>query len=340
MQPELKRVRPSSLGMARYCARAPWLSAKYNESHVATRLGSAVDGQVTALIRGDDIEEDIFPETEIVIAWLGENFPSTEWEYHAQTPVELLDPETGEVLTKGTPDLLCVHRTEPRISVIDYKKRGQMFSGHLPPPEENLQQLAYLAAAWLKLSKERTIRQGDITLCCWDDRGITAPKSDPINEEGLWGIINTIRAIPPMDVSVQPEASIGEHCDHCWGRMHCDAHLLPLAVAAKAGLPEPFAEFAGQELTTDLVVKALTWLDGADRILREAKKIRDMIEDNVDAFVKQNGPVTVGDLCYGPVEVKGRRGGATVKTLEEMGLTNLIREGKISIKCKYYKAPG
>jgi hypothetical protein len=65
-----------------------------------------------------------------------------------------------------------------------------------------------------------------------------------------------------------------------------------------------------------------------------------MIEDNVDAFVKQNGPVTVGDLCYGPVEVKGRRGGATVKTLEEMGLTNLIREGKISIKCKYYKAPG
>ena len=162
MKPELRRVRPSSLGMAKHCARAPWLSAKYNESHVATRLGSAVDGQVTALIRCDDIEEDIFPETELVIAWLGENFPSTEWEYHAQTPVELLDPETGEVLTKGTPDLLCVHRTEPRISVIDYKKRGQFFSGHLPPPEENLQQLAYLAAAWLKLSKERTIRQGDI----------------------------------------------------------------------------------------------------------------------------------------------------------------------------------
>jgi hypothetical protein len=298
-----------------------------------------VDEQVTALIRGDALEGDIFPETELIIAWLGDNFPSTEWEYYAQMRVELLDPESGEMLTTGTPDLLCVHRTEPRISIVDYKKRGQMFSGHLPPPTENLQQLAYLAAAWLKLSKKRSIRQGDITLCCWDDRGITAPKSDPINEDDLWGIINTIRAIPPMDLSVQPEASIGEHCDHCWARMHCDAHLLPLAVVTKAGLPEPFAEFTEQPLTAETAAKALAWLDGADRVLREAGKIRDLVESNVHAFATQNGPVVVGELAYGPQPTKPKRLGATVATLEKEGLQRLIRMGESKIKCKWYPAP-
>jgi hypothetical protein len=327
--------------MAEHCARAPWLSAKYNESHVATRLGSAVDGQVTALIRGDDLDEDVLPETEIVIAWLAENFPSTEWEYHAQMRVELIDPESAEILTVGTPDLLCLHRTDPRISIVDYKKRGQLFAGHLPPPRENLQLLAYLAAAWSKLSTERTIRQGDVTLCCWDDRGVTALKSDPIDDAGLWGIIETIRAIPPMDLSVQPEASIGDHCDHCYGRMHCDAHLLPLAVVIQAGLPAPYAEFIDPEkpLVAETTVKALAWLEGAKRVLSEAKKIVDLVEGNADAFVTQNGPVVVGELAYGPQEVKGKRAGATIKTLEKEGLTRLIRDGETKVKCKWFPAP-
>lgn len=339
MQSEVTRIRPSSLGMAKHCARAPWLSEKYNESHVATRFGSAVDGQVTALIRGDDLDDDIFPETDIVIAWLAENFPTTEWEYHAQMRVELLDPETGEKLTTGTLDLLCVHRTEPRISIVDYKKRGQLFAGQLPPPGENLQQLAYLAAAWLKLSTERPIRQGDVTLCCWDDRGVTAPKSDPIDEAGLWGIIETIRAIPPMDLSAQPEASIGDHCDHCWARMHCDAHLLPGAIAVTAGLPAPFEEFIGGPLAPETTVKALTWLESAESIHDKIGAIIKLVRGNADAGVIQHGPVRIGELLYGPQPTKGKRAGATIKTLEAEGLQRLIREGKDGVKCKYYPAP-
>ena len=130
----------------------------------------------------------------------------------------------------------------------------------------------------------------------------------------------------------QPEASVGDHCLHCYQRLHCSEHLLPLAVVTQAGLPAPYAEFVGGEMTAETTVKALVWLEGADRVLREAKKIRDLVEGNADAYVTQNGPVTVGELSYGPVEVKGRRAGATVATLTKEGLTRLIREGETKVK--------
>jgi len=81
------------------------------------------------------------------------------------------------------------------------------------------------------------------------------------------------------------------------------------------------------------------WLEGADRVLREAKKIRDLVESNVDAFVMQNGPVEVDAMMYGPVISKPRRMGATVETLKAIGREDLIRLGDAKITCKWTKAP-
>jgi hypothetical protein len=74
----------------------------------------------------------------------------------------LRDPVSGEEFEPGTPDLLCLHRTLPKLHVVDWKKRAQMFAGHLPAPDENPQQLYYLAAAWLEIAATRKIEEGQI----------------------------------------------------------------------------------------------------------------------------------------------------------------------------------
>lgn len=353
MEDKVKRVRPSSLGMAKCCPRSPWLSVKYPASHAVTRFGSAVDKQVSVVLSciavGDlanlPTEEDLLPETGKILDWLERNYPIEQWTWHIQEKVELHDPETGELLTAGTPDLVCVHRTDPVFVVIDWKKSGQMYAGHLQKPDENDQQLAYLAATWLCLVAERKIERSKIILACFDDRGVTplesgTPEQPWITEDRLTAVVESIRAVPPVDVDgPQPEAEVGDHCGHCWQRMHCSEHLLPMAVATQAGLPAPFAEFTGAEMAVETVVKALSWLEGAKRVLSEAKKIVELVEGNVDSFVTQNGPVTVEAMTYGPVLAKGKRAGATVKTLEAEGLTRLIRQGDDKVTCKWYKAP-
>ena len=341
-------VRPSSLQLAESCPRAPWLSTKYPASHVATRFGSAVDEQVSRILScialGDmdnlPSDEELLPETSKILDWLEANYPSDKWQYFVHEKVTLVDPETSEVLTAGTPDLIYLHRTEPRFVDIDLKKIGQFWAGHLAPPDENLQQLAYLAAFWLETVKSRPIEQAKIVLACWDAMGVTPQESQDIREDRLREIVERIRAVPMVNIDgPQPEAAVGEHCDHCYSRGHCSEHLLPMAVVLKAGLPAPFEEFTEQTLTVETAIKALGWLEGADRVLREAGKIRDLVEANVDAFVTQNGPVEVEAMQYGPVITKPRRMGATVETLKAIGREDLIRLGEAKIKCKWTKAP-
>jgi hypothetical protein len=344
-----RRARPSSLQMARLCERNPWLSIRYPASRAATRFGSAVDQQVSTVIsciasgamESLPSEEDLLVETSKILDWLENNYPIEQWEWHVQERVELLDPETGEVLTGGTPDLLCLHRAQPRFVCIDWKKRGQLWAGHLQKPDVNDQQLAYVTAFWLKLARMGIpIGSAKIILAAWDDTGVYPMESSDITEDRLTEVVEAIRAVPPVDVDgPQPEASVGDHCDHCYVRMHCSEHLLPMAVAVQAGLPAPFAEFVGQPLTAKTAATALGWLESATRVLREAKKIVELVEGNVDAFVTQNGPVQVGEMMYGPQLVKGKRAGATVKTLEKEGLQRLVRAADEKVKCKWYPAP-
>ena len=343
-----RRVRCSSLSLARHCGRAHWLAIHHPASHDVTRFGSAVDKQVSIVLSciatGDmdnlPSDEELLVETSKIMDWLEANYPLEAWEWHVQRHLQLVDPETSELLTEGTADLICLHRTLPIFVVIDWKKRGQVLAGHLQKPDVNDQQLAYMAAFWMGISFVRPIDSAKIILAAWDESGVYPMESQPITEQRLSEIIESIRAIPPVDPDApQPEASVGKHCDHCYQRMHCDEHLLPLAVVTATGLPVPFAEFTEQTLTPETTAKALAWLDGADRVLREAKKIRDLVEGNVDAFVTQNGPVTVGELTYGPQLTKPRRMGATVGTLEKEGLQRLIRESEPKVTCKWYKVP-
>ena len=197
-----------------------------------------------------------------------------------------------------------------------------------------------MTAFWLQTVRTRKIEQAKIVLACWDAMGVSPQESSIISENRLTEIITRVRAVPMVDpAGPRPEASVGEHCLHCYKRMHCPEYLLPMAVAIQAGVPAPFAEFTEQPLTVETTVKALVWLEACERMQAGIKKIHDLVEGNVDAYVTQEGPVRVGEMLYGPTLTKPRKAGATVETLKAIGREDLIRMGDPKVKCKWYPAP-
>lgn len=335
-------VRPSSLQMAEKCARAPYLSKKYKESSERTRFGSGVDGQVTRILSHLaplDADEQFAPEATKILTWLDDSYPRAGWEYFVQRRLSLVDPLTGEELTAGTPDLVAVNWIDGAIVVIDWKTKGQWWAGHLAAPDNNLQQLSYLAASWLELSMRSKIKTAKIILACFDDEGVTPVESAIFTEEQLFPIIDRIRAIPMVDAEgPEPLATKGNHCEDCYQRGHCSAYLLPGEVALTYGLPA-FGENAVVSINSENVAEALSWIGHAEDVLRRAKKAVEVVEGQVNAYVKQNGPVVVGSLAYQAIPTSGRRSGATVSELEKRGLTDLIKPGKPGIRYDWKPLP-
>jgi hypothetical protein len=328
--------------MAEHCSLAPRLSVEYPESRDNTRRGSKVDQQVSLTLLGKELPdgEELTIEAEKILDWLAANYPTPTWEYFVQRKVALIDPETGEELTGGTPDLVCYCRATGQLVIIDWKSKGQMWAGHLPAPRSNPQLLSYLTATWLDLTANGSqITGGRVVLACWDASGVS-PQAEDFGEDILSETIRRVRAVPKIDLdSARPEAVIGEHCEDCYQRMHCSAHLLPATLVPIHGLPAPgFFEGVTVSITADNIAAALAWVDGAVKLVSRAKKLVELVEENANAYVKQNGPVTVGELEYGPVPTKGKRMGATVGTLEKEGLQRLIRPGNPGVKYDWYPA--
>ena len=336
-------VRPSAFQHAELCGRAPYLGRKYPESSAVMRFGSHVDKQVTKALQVGQVvldpDEELTIEAEKILAWVEANYPHGAWIYRVQHKVHLIDPTTGEELTAGTPDLIAYNETTGELVVIDWKKRGQLWAGHQAPPDDNLQQLIYLAASWLELSLTTKITTGKIRLACWDEQGVSPQDSAEMTENILFEVIRRVKAVPLVDVEgPEPEAVKGDHCEDCYQRSHCSAYLLPATVALTVGLPE-YGEQSTAIIDAGAAARALRWLESADTLLKIASKMADTIRDQVNAYVKDNGPVVVGDLAYQAIPTKGRRTGASIKELEARGLTDMIKTGKPGVKYDWKPIP-
>ncbi len=330
-----RRARPSGFAVAEHCQLAGWLAARYPESNPAMRFGSLVDRQVSrALAAGAVVLEPgeaLEPETEAILAWVAEQYPRGEWEYHVQRRVHLRHPLTDEALTDGTPDLVVVNRARRLFHDVDWKKRGQMWGGRLGEPGENLQQLIYVAAKWLELSAEIRIEEARVVLAFWDGAGVDPRGSDPILEGDLMAIVSRVEAVPPVDADgPAPEAGLGPHCDACHQKHHCTAHLMPGAIAVREGLV-PFGDGARVEITEANVRDALSWIARAKSAEATIGVLRKYLSEQVNAYVDRAGPVAMGKLEYRAIPTRGKRSGPTVAECEARGLFDLIRPGRPGI---------
>jgi len=325
----LVRVRPSSQHLAEKCKRAPYLSAKFVEKDARTEHGTSVDGEATAALTGGPEPASI--EGRKIMEWLRKTFPA-EAEYFVQRKVRLLDPVTGELLTEGTPDLVVLIRSLNKIFVVDWKTIGQWFAGHLPAPDENPQQFSYMVAAGMELGAT----EGQIILALFDDRGVDPKPSKVYPAEAWWPHIERVRAIEPIDLDgPEPEATKGEHCGSCYQKHHCSAYLLPAIKDVPVAL-EPFIG-EGRALTQEEAVAALAWVVRAEEAVKVAGKVIGQVVKQLETYATLNGPIRDGDREWGPSAKTGNRRGPSVKELEELGLTQLIKPGKAGIEFDWKK---
>jgi hypothetical protein len=311
-------IRPSALGL---CGLAPVLAEQFPETSEAAESGTGTHERIgealRSLLAGDE-PQAADPDARAAVAIVRDMLEEGYRGIAVEAPVALEDPETGEVLTAGTPDL--VGEEGDHLWVIDWKT-GRQEHLRQSDPDENLQLMAYAVAEALRRRK-RTLGWSIVFLGgdgTWEER------SSRLFEDA-WPLLERVRRA----ATLPPVARIGGHCQRCWQRKHCHAYLLP----AHEG-PSALAPFTNGGLSPATAAQALQvyeqFRDATEIALNAA---RAQLED----YVRAHGPIEVDGRCWGPHEVAGRKTGPSVKELEAQGLGRLVRQGKPSVRWEWRKA--
>lgn len=297
-------IRPSALNLASHCTLSPVLSEKFGKETEGAQHGTNVDAQVKAVLEGRDVPS-IHPDAAACLAWI-ECKRAEGWQVVLfNDRVTVYDPETGAVLTRGTPDL-GLHRGD-EILLVDLKKKEQFWVGNLPPIDEDLQTQAYALAF-----AERSQALSFSTAFLLFGDGEAEAKQSRAFPRWEWGAIyDKIREIQTAPI----RATRGPHCLKCYGREHCPAWFLPAHEGATA--LEPFTRPQG--LTAETAPKAL-------EVVRSLKEAVTFAEDMLKEYARKNGGIVVGDRRWAPVVMPGRET-ADVERLKKDGLTGYLRQG-------------
>ncbi len=311
-------IRPSSLTLAEHCELAPVLASEYPETNANIERGNTVDREVSRELLGGDEATD--PDAVACIAWLkteGINGTAPLGFLAVQEAVSLCDPETGELITRGTPDIVFIW--ENRVYVIDLKKREQYFAGRLTDVDRSLQLHAY-AQAW-------AIRAGatsyKLAYLLFGDGEASFLWSQVFEMAESRNFLDRMRRIVDKSNAnaargTRPTPTMGPHCTQCYQRLHCPSWLLP-AYEGESGALTVLTSPGG--LTRDNAGTALMAVMAMEEMAEKAKDI-------LKAFATDNGPIVMGDRQWGPVTMPAKRSGPTLKELEALGLMHLIKPGK------------
>lgn len=299
-------IRPSALTLARHCDLAHVLAERYPEKNEATERGNAVDREATAELSGGPKATD--SDARAVVEWVRATFADAS--VRLQQQVELFDPDTGGLITRGTADMVVDYGD--RIAVVDFKKREQMLAGRLSLPDDNDQLHAYALGEALRL----TAASYRTCLLMFGDGVVEPIWSRKYVPETWRPILERIRAVN-VDQPDDPKGTSGPHCLQCYQRLRCPHWALP-AHAGPSEL-EPLTREGG--LTPDNVGRALMATIALEEVAEKAR-------DQLKAWVKAHGPIVVGDRQWGPVQMPGRAS-VDSKALEADGLlAKYTKQGK------------
>lgn len=281
----MSHIRASMLPIARHCGYAVELAARYPEGSDAAERGTKWHERMADFLRGR-IEA---PELESIRACIPAHV-----KVEAEVPVELRDPDTGELLVKGTVDAVFT-LASGSVIVADWKT-GQ--PSRVDPASDNLQLAAYALAVAL----ERGAPSYQPVLYFTEygfDWGAWVP-------EGEYGdVLGRIVAAANNDRS---RPVVGQHCDKCFSRKHCSAFMLP-AHEGETALA-PFVEGGG--LTKDNAPRALV-------VVQAMKQAVELAEARLKDFAREHGGIYVEGKVWGPRQSHGRRS-ISVERVEEAGL--------------------
>lgn len=289
-------IRPSLLQIAERCGLAPKLAADFPEASPAADRGSAIHAEIARALLGGTP-----PESREGLAACG--WASKLDIAGVEVPVRLLDPETADVITEGTADIVA---QEPEVlTVVDWKTGRPE---NVAPADDNLQLLAYGLAAGLQADAPGF----RVIAAFLDGDKVTTDESRFYPAGTWWPLLERVKAAATRP----PVATPGAHCGLCYQRAVCPSYR-ERAQTALALLPKNGAELALNDHTAaELMVRVKAVRDACD-----------LAEEMAKAHVKSGGTVQADGMTWGPRMVAGRRSGPSVKELESTGLGHLVKQG-------------
>lgn len=270
----------------------PVLAAQFPETSDAADRGTAIH----AAIARDD---RTVPEARTAREWVESNLVG---ELRFERKVELVDLDTMETLTEGTPDLVAGPDTDGVMVVVDWKT-GR--SAADLDPDNTLQLIAY----GLAVCDGRPFRCVLVLLDSKDSESfarwsrIFEPAEHP-------ELLERIRSIVRKD----PVAHPGDWCGSCYQRVYCPAWKARTEVA----------------LTVIKPTVALTVSDeNAPELSQRIKAVReaaDMAEEQLRAHVRAGGRCVVDGKELYEATCEGRES-VDVKAIKTAGLTQFLKVG-------------
>jgi hypothetical protein len=295
-------VRPSALALAEKCGLSVDLAERFPEQGPWAAAGKAVHAEIEAWVKtkAEPTSPAAQAARDILLAYDG-------WAIHCEERITLVDPETGDRITEGTPDIIAIG-PEAQIVVIDWKSG---WAGHVPDPDDNLQLLAYGAAAVVKYGGSTL--QVTIAKRLFDPNKRVILHSRLMTPDEIWPIIDRIAAVERNRTS---EAQRGLHCGSCFSRARCYAWMLPAHEGEGPLVPFTQPEV---ELTNDQRVRALMACDAMEDAI-------ELVRARIKADVETGIDVVADGKVYRPITCKGKES-ASVKELREAGMIQFIRRG-------------
>lgn len=297
--------RPSSLNVP--CAESAALGEKY-----PTTSDAALNGTTTHV--GIHEGKPVTPEARTALEYIAKRNVIGQ-----ERKVKLVDPESGEVLTEGTADVLFDDPDEhgdPLLEVGDFKTSRPEF---VTPPDENNQLHAYGLAAALEMGRERYT----VSLLFLDGERIHVAQSRVVEGADFWAMLDRVRKECQRPSGANP----GAHCSGCFQRTVCGVYRERAALALTLLPKAPHDLTLNDETATALVLRA--------RAVREAC---DLAEELAKAHVQAGGKVEADGKSWGPTQVNGRKSGPSVKELESQGLGHLVKQGQPFTKWEWRRS--
>ena len=277
------------------CGYVPVLAEKYPEQGDAAERGTKIHAEIAAHLKhGDKCKS---PEAMAASVWIDHEAIG---EQRVEQATSLVDSESMEIVTEGTPDLVCGPDSNGTILVVDWKTGSP---DNVPEPDDNLQLIAYGLA----------VCDGNPFRCAlvflgWDKvKALWSRTFEPNEHPALFARVKAA-------ATKEPIPHPGEHCGSCYQRRYCHA----------------WQAREGQALALIDQDRTLTVTnDNAGQIMARVKAVKEaaeVAEAMVKAHVKAGGQCVVDGKVLTIGMCKGRES-ADVAALKADGLTKYIKQG-------------
>jgi hypothetical protein len=298
-------TRPSMLQRAEVCGLAPVLAEKYPETGDAANRGTAIHAQIAAALRGES--QPVEYEAQAAVAWARDAFQDCAMKVECK--VSLIDTDTMETITEGTPDLVANDGSMD--TIVDWKTGRQE---NVDDVDTNLQLIAY----GLSVCDGGPFRCALVFLAGEKVDYFFSGTFEPDQHPALLARVKAA-------ATREPVAHPGEWCGACYQRRYCDAW--------KARESQAIAL-----IDADRALAVTN--ENAGLIMARAKAVKEAAEAAeaiIKAHVRNGGRCVVDGKELALSMCKGRET-ADVKALKEDGLTKYLRQGADYERATWKKA--